>query len=125
MIVRAYQGNDEDDIQLTDMASKEWGNDDDVYALECLRTCDAFTVIDDKGYKNIICFVPQECGSEYGFFMKDKRSSSLVMKHFATILENRGRPVWTLSQVGQDKMHKFLKMVKICNCEDKELWVKL
>lgn len=110
---------------LTDVASKEWGNEDDEYALECLRKHTTYTIIDEKGYKNIICFVPKD-DTEYMFFIKDKRSSSMVMKYFAKILDERAKKttVWSLAQPNQDKMHKFLGATKIGFEGDKEIWVK-
>lgn len=124
MIIRKYQIGDEEGIQLTDVALKEWGNDDDEFALECMRKYDTITVIDGE-YKNIGCFIPCKDGSEYVFFVLDRRSSPFIIKHCRDILHSRPCMVWSLAQPGQDKMHKFLGMVKTGNKGDLERWEKL
>nr|DAE46865.1 MAG TPA: hypothetical protein [Caudoviricetes sp.] len=127
MIIRPYEINDEVGIEFTDVASREWGDDDDEYAIECLYNCNSYTIIDDKGYKNVCCFIPCEDGSEYVYFVKDRRSNPLVMKYYAKILDERAKNavIWSLSQPNQEKMHKFFNMVKNGNMGDKELWVRL
>lgn len=123
MIIRPYQLGDENDIELTEVASKEWGDEDDEYALYCLHTFDSVTVIDGE-YKNVGCFIPCKDGSEYVFFMLDRRSSPLVIKYCKQILHKHTCTVWSLAQPGQDKMHKFLGMVKTGNNGDLERWEK-
>lgn len=124
MIVRDYRLGDEDGIELTDVASKEWGKEDDEYALHCLHTYDSFTIIDGE-YRSVVCFIPLIDGSEYVYFIKDKRSSSLVMKYGKKLLDNRGCKVWSYALPGQDKMHKFFGMVKTGFYGDLEKWEKL
>ena len=124
MIIRKYQLGDENGIEFTDVASKEWGNEDDEFALDCLHNYESYTVIDGE-YKNVGCFIPLKDGSEYVYFIKDKRSSPLVMKYCKQILEKKACKVWTLSQTGQDKMHKFFNMVKTGLVGDLEKWEKL
>lgn len=123
MIIRKYQLGDENGIKLTDVALKEWGNDDDKYALECLHTYDSFTFIDGK-YKSVACFIPCKDGSEYVYFIKDRRSSSLLMKYFKQVLNKRTCKVWSYAQPGQYKMHKFFGMVKTGFYGDLERWEK-
>lgn len=124
MIVRKYQLGDENGIELTDVASKEWGNEDDGFALDCLHTYDSFTFIDGE-YKTVACFIPLEDGSEYVYFIKDRRSSSILLKYMKKVLDARTCKVWSYAQPGQDKMHKFFGMVKTGFYGDLEKWEKL
>lgn len=125
MIIRKYQDGDEKDIQLNDIAAREWGDEDDEFALQCLRDYDTHTVIDHNGVKNIYCYIPCEDGSEYVFMMIDKRTHPIIMKHLYKVLSARKCRVWSLSQTGQDKMHKFFGMVKTGMKGDREIWEKL
>lgn len=124
MIVRKYQLGDENGIELTDVASKEWGNEDDEFALHCLHTYDSFTFIDGE-YKTVACFIPLKDGSEYVYFIKDRRSSPILLKYMKKVLDARPCKVWSYAQPGQDKMHKFFGMVKTGFYGDLEKWEKL
>lgn len=121
MIVRKYRIGDENGIEFTDVAAKEWGGDGDAISLYCLHHYESYTIIDGE-YKNVCCFVPVEDGSEYVFFVKDRRSSSLVMKYYKQILNKRTCRVWSYAQPGQDKMHRFFNMVKTNIVGDLEKW---
>lgn len=124
MIIRKYQLGDENGIEFTDVASKEWGNEDDEFALDCLHNYESYTIIDGE-YKNVCCFIPLEDETEYVYFIKDRRSSSLVMKYYKQILDKKTCKVWSYAQPGQDKMHKFFGMVKTGFYGDLEKWEKL
>lgn len=124
MIVRPYELGDEDGIEFTDIASREWGDDDDRTALYYIHRAYSVTVVDGE-YKNIGCFIPCKDGSEYVFFLLDRRSNPLIIRHCREILQSRPNKVWSLAQAGQDKMHKFLGMVKTGLIGDKERWEKL
>ena len=123
MIIRKYRLGDENGIELTDVASKEWGDDSDKFALDCLHTYDSFTFIDGE-YRTVACFIPLVDGSEYVYFIKDKRSSSILLKYMKKVLDARPCKVWSYSQPGQDKMHKFFGMVKTGFYGDLEIWEK-
>lgn len=125
MIVRAYRRGDEEGIVHTDVGAKEWGIDkeDDDYTLECLEKYEGYTFIDDNGIKSLGCFVPTVKG-EYVFFVKDKRMSPVILKYYKKILDKKKCIVWTMSQPGQEKMHRFFGMVKTSTYKDLEIWVK-